>query len=231
MEVITVTLLQKLKAGILKSAGYLILLVQQIPSLGLYVGLMSLPLIILLLMLFSQYPIGLITELTSFVHMSLMSLGGVISYLLIITGTSLAIYSIVYLWRHKNEGLVTSGPYRFIRHPQYTGFLLLTLGFTSLTYWWLANTFGIGWLSKEATVALWFAQLAAYIVLVFIEDYHLTNTFAEEFIAYKRQVPSLLPFGRTGIVDVPVVIGVLSSLMVAVLWLQSVLLFGSIFLM
>jgi protein-S-isoprenylcysteine O-methyltransferase Ste14 len=225
------TLLQKLRAGILKSAGYLILLVQQLPSLGLYVGLMSLPLIVLLLLLFSQYPIGLIIEFASFIRMSLMSLGGVLSYLLIITGTSLTIYSIIYLWRHKNQGLVTSGPYRFIRHPQYTGFLLLTLGFTSLTYWWLANTFGIGWLSKEATVALWFAQFAAYIVLAFIEDHHLAKTFAEEFITYKRQVPSLLPFGRSGILDVPLVIGLLSSLMVFVLLLQTVILIGPIFLL
>jgi protein-S-isoprenylcysteine O-methyltransferase Ste14 len=227
--VIGLSILQKLKAGILNLVGYLPILVQQIPSLGVYVGLMSLPLIILLGFLFTQYPIGLITELAGFVRASLTSVGGVLSYLLIFIGVALAIFSIIYLWRHRNEGLVTSGPYKFIRHPQYTGFLLLTLGFTSLTYWWLNSTFGMGYVSKELTVALWFAQFAAYVVLVFIEDYHLTKTFGEVFSAYKHRVPSLLPFGRTGKLDVLVTIALISGLMMGTLGLQSVLLIGPVF--
>ena len=227
---IILSILQKLKAGILNIVGYLPLLVQQIPSLSIYIGLMSLPLIVLLLLLFSQYPVGLVAEMAGFVRASLTSVGGVISYLLIFVGLALAIFSIIYLWRHRREGLVTSGIYRFIRHPQYTGFLLLTLGFTSLTYWWLASTFGMGWLSKEVTVAVWFAQFAVYIVLVFVEDYHLAKTFGEEFSAYKRQVPSLLPFGRTRKFDVLVVIVLLVGLMLGTIWLQKVLLIGPVFL-
>ena len=223
------SILQKLKAGILNIVGYLPLLVQQIPSLGVYVGLMSLPLILLLALLFSQYPVGMVTELAGFMRASLTSIGGVLSYLLVFTGAALAIFSIIHLWRHRSEGLVTSGPYKFIRHPQYTGFLLLTLGFTSLTYWWLNSTFGMGYLSKEVTVALWFAQLAAYIVLVFIEDYHLAQKFGEVFSAYKHRVPSLLPFGKTGKLDVLVTIALISSLMIGTIGLQSVLLIGPVF--
>ncbi|MFX0169964.1 MAG: methyltransferase family protein [Candidatus Hodarchaeota archaeon] len=187
---------------------------------------MSLPVVLFLILLFTQYPAGLILEVAGFVRASLMSLGGVISYVLIITGGSFAIYSIIYLWRHRKEGLVTSGPYGFVRHPQYTGFLLLTLGFTGLTYWWLNSTFGVGWLSKEATVALWLAQLGAYIVLGLIEDSYLAKTFGDEYIAYRRRVASLIPFGRTNWLDIPLGVGFLGALLAAVILLQTVMLGG-----
>jgi protein-S-isoprenylcysteine O-methyltransferase Ste14 len=215
------SLIQKIKKAILEVSGYLVLLVQQIPALGVYVGLMTLPLFIYIGLLFSQFPPNLI-EIGGFFLVSFMSLGGILANCMIIAGLILAIYSVTYLYRHKNAGLVTTGPYRYIRHPQYTGFLLFTLGLTGLSYWFLSITFGMGWLAREATILLWFGQFAAYIVLALIEDSYLAKEYGEVFTAYKSRVPSLIPFGRTSRLDVPLSIGIFSLLVVGAILLQMI---------
>ena len=215
-------IIRKIKKVFLEISGYLILLIQQIPALGVYVGVMTLPLFIFLVLLFSQLPLNFITEIAGFFLISFLSLGGIIANILVIGGLILAIYSIAYLQRHKNEGLVTTGPYRYIRHPQYTGFLLFTLGLTGLSYWFLSITFGMGWLSREATILLWFGQLVAYIILALLEDHHLAKEFGETFTTYKSQVPSLIPIGRTSRLDIPISIGIFSLLVIGAIMLQMI---------
>ncbi|MFW9985798.1 MAG: methyltransferase family protein [Candidatus Odinarchaeota archaeon] len=222
-------LIQKIKKFLLEISGYLILLVQQIPALGVYVGVMTLPLFIFLVLLFSQLPPTFIIELAGFFLVSFMSLGGIIANILVIGGLFLAIYSIVYLHRHKNEGLVTTGPYQYMRHPQYTGFLLFSLGLTGLSCWYLSITFGMGWLPAEATILLWFGQFAAYIILALLEDFHLAKEFGETFTTYKSQVPSLIPFGRTGRLDIPLSIGIFSLLVLSAIMLQMIGISGPTF--
>lgn len=212
----------KIRSALLKTSGYLIPLLQQIPALGVYVGLMTLPVLLYLIVLFSQYPFNFVVVLVSFFQMSLLSVGSLIANIMVIGGFVLVLYSAIYLHRHKHEGLVTTGPYRYIRHPQYTGFLLLTLGLTSLSYWLLANTFGIGWLTKEATIALWFVQFGAYIALSLIEDSYLSKEIGEEYTVYKKSVPFLLPYGRSTRFDIPVTIGAMSLLLVVIILLQFI---------
>jgi protein-S-isoprenylcysteine O-methyltransferase Ste14 len=89
--------------------------------------------------------------------------------------------------------LVTSGPYRLVRHPQYLGMIITTLGFTSWSIWWLKNTFGIGFLNPLQTVGLWFIELFAYILLTNIEEHYLNGKFGESFRKYKDQVPARAP--------------------------------------
>lgn len=211
--------LQKIRSTLLTISAYLIPFVQQIPAMGVYVGLMTLPVFFYLIILFSQYPMNFLLVLSQFFLMSFMSVGGLIANILVISGFILIAYSMIYLHRHKSGKLVTTGPYRFIRHPQYTGFLLLTLGLTSLSYWVLATTFGIGWLSKEATVALWFVQLSAYVVLALIEESYLAKEFGNTYTSYKRNVSFLVPFGGIGWFDIPLSIGTMTLLMLSIIWL------------
>ncbi|MFX1565992.1 MAG: methyltransferase family protein [Promethearchaeota archaeon] len=216
------TILSRIKDIFLQISGYLIPLLQQIPTLGIYVGLMTLPLIAVLAVLFTQFPFNLIGGIAEFISMSFMSPGVFLANLVTLIGILLTVYSIIYFYRHKKIGLVTTGPYRFIRHPQYTGFLLITLGLTVFCYWWLSNTFGIGWLSKEATVALWFVQFGIYITLALIEEYSLTKEWGDAFRAYKYHTSFLIPVGRLNRFDIPLSISILSLAMIGLLLMQMI---------
>jgi protein-S-isoprenylcysteine O-methyltransferase Ste14 len=116
---------------------------------------------------------------------------------LVIVGLFILIFSAVYLRAMKKEGLVTSGLYRLIRHPQYLGMTLSTLGLTSWSVWVLQNTFGIGFLSPLQTMGVWFIELAAYIVLASIEEMFLFKNFGECFENYRTQVPFMIPLVKT----------------------------------
>ena len=101
----------------------------------------------------------------------------------------------------------------------------MTLGLTGLSYWLLKVTFGVGWLTPEATVALWFAQLCAYIILALVEDSYLVKEFGEGYVTYKNKVPFFLPFGKMSRFDLPLSIVALSLLLLGVIFLQFVTFF------
>jgi protein-S-isoprenylcysteine O-methyltransferase Ste14 len=193
--------LKKVKAGLLNVSGYLVLLLQQIPPLGVYPALMTLPVFLYLLVLASQFPWSIPNAIIEGIQMSILMYP--LETIVAVAGLVLVIYSIVYLYTHRKEGLVTTGPYRFIRHPQYAGFILLTLGLTSLSYNLLRNTFGMGWLTPEATLALWFVQLAIYFGLALIEESHLAKTFGTGYATYKEKTSFLLPLKSLGYFEIP----------------------------
>lgn len=90
---------------------------------------------------------------------------------------------VIFGWKEIYEGkgkLVTTGIYRYVRHPQYVGFLLITLG---LNVWWL--TF--------ITLALWPVVIIVYYKLAKTEDKEAEEEFGEEYLEYKRRVPGWIP--------------------------------------
>ena len=190
-------ILGRFQAIIFGITGYLILLVQQIPGIWVWVPLMAAPVILLLGALGSNLPTSIIETYSSLFNFNEVFFGKV----LIIISVVLIIYSIVYLGVKKRRGLVTSGPYRFIRHPQYTGFLLLTIGFTGWSYFYITAFFGMSWLTAEETIALWYLELLAYIILALIEDQYLLKKFSSDYASYKTKTPLLVPFLKAGKFD------------------------------
>lgn len=213
-------IVRKIRELLLRVGGYLIPLIQQIPPLGVYVGLMTLPVIVYLVLLFSQLPPSIIEAIPSFFLRSLSSLGAFITNLIIVVGFLLVLYSSIHLQRRKKDGLVMTGPYRFVRHPQYTGLLLLTLGLTAWSYWILSVTRGIGWLTREGTIILWYAQLFAYIVLALIEESYLSKEFGNDHATYKRNVPFFIPYVKTNRFNIPLSILILSLILFGVIQLE-----------
>lgn len=213
-------LFQKIRAAFLRISGYLVPLFQQIPSLGFYTGLMTIPFVVVLGLLVTPFSVNIFGMISEFLIMSFMSISVLLANLITIAGILVIFYSLIYFQLHRKEGLITTGPYRFIRHPQYTGFLLMTLGLTSFSYWWLSNTFGLGWLSKEATVALWFVQFGAYVALALIEESYLKKTYGKDYFEYKDKTSFLIPLGRFNRFDVPLSIGLMSLAMCALILIQ-----------
>ncbi len=81
---------------------------------------------------------------------------------------------------HRAEGLVTSGIYKYIRHPQYIGFFLIMTGW--LLHW-------------ETTLTLVMYPILAvmYYFLARKEDNDLRKEFGEEYGAYCQKTPMFLP--------------------------------------
>ncbi len=185
--------LERVRPSFLRVAGYLVLLFQSLPPCGVWTGLMTVPLISYLVMVVSSLPVSLPSAFYAFFLSSELFLERVT----ILVGLSILVYSTVYLRAKRKEGLVTSGPYGLVRHPQYLGTILLTLGLTSWSYWILTHTFGIGFLSPSMTRDVWFLELFAYVLLAQIEELYLSRTYQEPFENYRKKVPFLIPLLRT----------------------------------
>jgi protein-S-isoprenylcysteine O-methyltransferase Ste14 len=115
-----------------------------------------------------------------------------------VLGIGILIYSVAHMRKARKEGLITSGPYSYVRHPQYLGVVLFTLALTTRSYWIGKNTFGRSWIAPELTVVIWFGTLSAYVILALVEELHLTKTFASEYEEYREETGFMIPFMTTG---------------------------------
>jgi protein-S-isoprenylcysteine O-methyltransferase Ste14 len=81
----------------------------------------------------------------------------------------------------KNDpDLVTSGPYRLVRHPIYSGILVAGVG-TAVALSW-------AWLIAVALAGVYFVYSAT------IEERNLTDRFPDTYPAYSRSTKMLVPF-------------------------------------
>jgi protein-S-isoprenylcysteine O-methyltransferase Ste14 len=82
----------------------------------------------------------------------------------------------------QGTGLVTTGPYRLVRHPIYLGLALLTLG--------QALAFG-SWL---ACVIVLLAIVPTFAWRARAEEALLSRTFGERYALYRRQTRMMVPY-------------------------------------
>jgi protein-S-isoprenylcysteine O-methyltransferase Ste14 len=180
--------LESLKLKITAAIGYLLPFVASLPPLAAWGGLMTVPFIIYLMMMFTNISTAPppLPDLTRPGTLFIVTVAGL--------GLILLLYSVIYLWREKSKGLVVTGPYRICRHPQYFSLIIFTTIMTYQSVWILQNTFGIGWLTANETRLLWILMLVAYVVIAWIEEKHLEKQFGEEWSEYRKRVGFLLPF-------------------------------------
>lgn len=84
----------------------------------------------------------------------------------------------------KNHKLVTKGPYKFIRHPQYLSQILSDLG---------AGLALGSYLIVPVTLLL---ELPLFVMRAGLEDKLLEKRFGEEYVNYKKSTPFMIPFIR-----------------------------------
>jgi hypothetical protein len=81
----------------------------------------------------------------------------------------------------KNQQLATDGPYSLVRHPLYTGNLLLLAGFTVASgLWW----------AVIASAAFWWFY---YPPAIEYEDRKLRRIFGEPCVEWQRTTPAVIP--------------------------------------
>ena len=81
----------------------------------------------------------------------------------------------------KKHELVTKGPFKVIRHPQYLCQILLDLGAATATLGYIVGGLAL-------------IEIPIYILRASMEDKLLTKHFADEFSAYKKKSGFMIPF-------------------------------------
>ncbi len=113
---------------------------------------------------------------------------GAIGAVLFACGIALAVWARLHLGRNwgmpmtqrAEPELVTSGPYRFVRHPIYSGLLLAMLGTV------LVNNF-LGLIVVVVLIAYFYYSGT-------VEERNLTATFPEAYPEYRSRTKMLIPF-------------------------------------
>lgn len=80
----------------------------------------------------------------------------------------------------KRRSLATTGPYSYVRHPQYVGFVLIMFGF--LLQW-----------PTILTLAMFPVLVWMYARLAREEERDVRSTFGDAYARYAAQVPSFIP--------------------------------------
>lgn len=103
-----------------------------------------------------------------------------VEYTLARAVTFISIFPIIYGWftlkKNLTSGLVTSGPYRYSRNPQYIGFILFTIGM--VLYW-----------PTLLTIPMGTVLCLAYLKLAYTEEKRLKLTFKESYKTYSEETP------------------------------------------
>jgi protein-S-isoprenylcysteine O-methyltransferase len=82
----------------------------------------------------------------------------------------------------ENHRIVRSGPYRILRHPSYSGYLLAVTGIAVALNNWAA--------SAEILIV----NLAIYVHRMRIEESALRLAFGDAYIAYQAETKMIVPF-------------------------------------
>lgn len=114
---------------------------------------------------------------------------------LMYVGTIIAVLSIILIfWAHFKLGenfspslrkavrIVKDGPYKYIRHPIYVGYIILFFSTFLITGWWLFTLLGE------------LIMLSLVVWRLPIEEALLEKKFGDEYIEYKRRTKMFIPY-------------------------------------
>lgn len=101
-------------------------------------------------------------------------------------GTAMSLLGIILIvvgWTkiHQASGLVKTGIYQYVRHPQYTGIFLFTFGW--ILHW-----------PSFVTLILWPTLIVAYVWLAKQEEKQTIEEFGEAYIKYAKRTKRFIPF-------------------------------------
>ena len=161
----------------------LIPIFQYVPCTSVWFGIMSVPLITYLAYFF-QDP-GILYYDGQFLIRSQ-------GFYILLFGLIIYFYSLILKLSNRKQ-LIRKGPYRFVRHPQYLAFIILTFGLT-LTAFETSPVFNFDLNGYTVILFTWIGEVLAYIVIAKIEEVALKAGYGDEFSKYANEVPFMVPF-------------------------------------
>lgn len=104
-----------------------------------------------------------------------------VGWVLIALGFVTFIGSYIYFYSIRGRaGIVTSGPYAIVRHPQYLGIFIGLTGFTLLG-------------ARPIAVMAWITAVCTYMALMIYEEGENDRRFGERYRVYRDRVPFIVP--------------------------------------
>lgn len=107
---------------------------------------------------------------------------GIIDLLLLVAGT--IVFSVSFLaWLlnlRRGGGLITDGIYGLVRHPQYLGIILLSLGLTLRSL-------------RPIALIAWITLLIGYLILASLEEKNLLKIYGAKYEEYSRRTAFMIP--------------------------------------
>jgi len=176
---------RKIEAISTRVCSILILFFQYVPCLSVWRGIMSVPLLTYLIFFF-QYPKMLLTDF----HFLFQHHG----IYFIILGFWLFVYSVIFQLTHRKQ-LIRTGPYKYIRHPQYLAIIFITFGMTLIVFQ-TTPVINFNLFHPYDYIVIfytWIGEVLAYIILGKIEDIALESKYGEEYLKYKNTVSFMFP--------------------------------------
>jgi len=166
-------------------SSILIPIFQYVPCTAIWFGIMSMPLITYLAFFF-QNP-GILVSDFAFLFNSY-------EIYIMLVGFTIYIFSLIYQITHRKQ-IIQTGPYRYVRHPQYIALIIMTLGMTLIVFQTSPIfNFNLNIDGFTFIFLIWIGEVLAYIILAKIEDYALKAKYGDEFLDYANNVSFMFPF-------------------------------------
>lgn len=119
------------------------------------------------------------TPTVFFIGMAIMLVGMALRYWAVIT---LGAFFRTTIETDQDQKVVSSGPYRLIRHPSYCGWLLVCLGYGIAVQNWLS------------LLAAFLFPLAALLYRTQVEERVLVSSLGSAYVEYQKRTKRLIPW-------------------------------------
>jgi protein-S-isoprenylcysteine O-methyltransferase Ste14 len=148
---------------------------------GWAISVMAIPLLPYLVGLVYDYMQGVSPNLQRDIYLLFFAREFMVGRIIAFAGVVIFLLAAFQFLRERVKGtrLVKNGLYSLVRHPQYFGIIIITVGLNVMVL-----TLG----SNPLLISLWLVQVAGYIILAKYEEKHLEKQFAEQFRKYKATV-------------------------------------------
>jgi len=178
---------------------------QYVPVVGPWHGLMVFPLAYYVFEFFWSFPEFREQQFYLLLFEQRLIFGRVVAL------AGLAIFSAAFIQMTRQRGLLTSGLYSVVRHPQYLGIIIMTLGLTIMSIQWSGRNLNV--------VLAWIIEVLGYVLLACYEERYLLSIFQKEYRQYRQKVPFIFPV-RKGRLPEPIltmIIALIIAFMLAIL--------------
>ena len=162
---------------------------QTIFDMGVWMGIMSMPVLpyVWLALTDSNYANAVWFNVEFMLFSKEIWVGRIIAFIGV---AMLLTASAQFLWsRYKRVELIQSGLYSRIRHPQFMGIIIVTIGLTVM----VATNADYFPRTQFQDMGVWLLQILGYVAIAKYEDWSLLKKFGERYRHYRQRVPFLFP--------------------------------------